>query len=303
MPARRRLAYAALLVNTLLWGLALPIVKPALEFVTPIQFLYFRYLLAAPLSLILLPFFHLPRLSLPKLGKIALLEFVGTPILLGILYTGLSLTSGLEASLLGATSPLFTILGGIWFLRERQTHREWQGFALALFGTVILALEPLLYGNGLRFTSLTGNLLVLLQNLIWAGYLIVAKKLYRGLPKLFVTSFSYWLGLFCFAGYLGITHSLPSFELLTLGSVLFPVLYMSIFGSIVALALYLYGQDNIEASEASVFTYLQGAVAIPASFLLLGELPTSIAILAIILIASGVYLAETLPAGRQVRKK
>ena len=292
MTTARRLAYAALIINTILWGLALPIVKPALEYVSPIQFLYFRYILAAPLSLLLLPFFRLPRLSIAQVGKIALLEFIGTPILLAILYTGLSRTSGLEASLLGATSPLFTILGGIWFLHERQTHREWQGFALALFGTLILALEPLFLGNGLRFTSLTGNLLILLQNVIWAGYLLVAKKLYRGLPKLFVTSFSYWLGLICFAGYLLATHSLPNFTLLASSQVLFPILYMAIFGSIIALALYLYGQDKIEASEASVFTYLQGAVAIPASFLLLKEVTTSIGIISILLIALGVYRAE-----------
>lgn len=292
MSARRHLPLLALLINTILWGLALPIVKPALEFISPTQFLYFRYLLAAPLSLLLLPFFRLPRLSVTQLGKITLLEFVGTPILLAILYTGLSLTSGLEASLLGATSPLFTILGGIWFLHERQTKKEWQGFALALFGTLLLTLEPLFLGNGLRFTSLGGNFLILLQNVIWAGYLLVAKKLYRGLPKLFVTSFSYWLGLICFAGYLLITSSLPDLTLLTSGPVLFPVLYMSIFGSIVALALYLYAQDKIEASEASVFTYLQGAVAIPASFFLLGEKPTWWALLAVFIITYGVLRAE-----------
>lgn len=294
MSARRHLPLLALLINTILWGLALPIVKPALEFISPTQFLYFRYLFAAPLSLLLLPFFRLPRLSIAQVGKIALLEFIGTPILLAILYTGLSLTSGLEASLLGATSPLFTILGGIWFLHERQTKREWQGFALALFGTLLLTLEPLFLGNGLRFTSLGGNFLILLQNVIWAGYLLVAKKLYRGLPKLFVTSFSYWLGLICFAGYLLATHSLPSLSTLWLYDfqLLIPVLYMSIFGSIIALALYLYAQDKIEASEASVFTYLQGAVAIPASFLLLSEVPSPLAIVAIFLIAFGVYRAE-----------
>lgn len=292
MTTTRRLPLLALIINTILWGLALPIVKPALEFISPIQFLYFRYLLAAPLSLLLLPFFRLPRLSLAQVGKITLLEFVGTPILLAILYTGLSLTSGLEASLLGATSPLFTILGGIWFLHERQTKREWQGFALALFGTLLLTLEPLFLGNGLRFTSLGGNFLIILQNLIWAGYLLVAKKLYRGLPKLFVTSFSYWLGLVCFATYLIATSSLPDFTLLTSGPVLFPALYMSIFGSIIALALYLYAQDKIEASEASVFTYLQGAVAIPAAYFLLGEQPTLFAILAVVLIAYGVLRAE-----------
>ncbi|MFH1244437.1 MAG: DMT family transporter [bacterium] len=294
MTTKRRLAYTALLLNCLIWGLALPIVKPALSHLTPIQFLYFRYLLAAPLSLILLPFIRLPKISLATLGKITLLEFIGTPILLAILYTGLAKTTGLEASLLGATSPLFTILGGIWFLKEHQTRREWQGLALAMIGTLLLTLEPLFLGQTLTISSLSGNFLIILQNLIWAGYLIVAKRLYRSLPKLFVTAFSYWLGLFCFAGYLLTTRSLPPLSTLWLYDfqLLFPVLYMAILGSIVALALYLYGQDKIEASEASIFTYLQGVIAIPAAFFLLGEKPTLLTLLAIIIISYGVLRAE-----------
>ncbi|HBD01893.1 TPA: EamA family transporter, partial [Candidatus Collierbacteria bacterium] len=51
-------------------------------------------------------------------------------------------------------------------------------------------------------------------------------------------------------------------------------------------------QDKIEASEASVFTYLQGVVAIPASFLLLGEKPSWLVALAILVISYGVLRAE-----------
>ena len=47
----RAKAYLALSVMAVIWGIALPLVKPALNFVTPYQFLYFRYLIAAPLLL------------------------------------------------------------------------------------------------------------------------------------------------------------------------------------------------------------------------------------------------------------
>ena len=67
---------------------------------------------------------------------------------------------------------------------------------------------------------------------------------------------------------------------------------MAIPGGILAFALYLYAQSKIEVSEANLFTYLNGVVAIPAAYFLLGETPTLPTILAILLIAYGVLRAE-----------
>src|SRR3989339_934910 len=144
----RAKAYLALSVMAVIWGIALPLVKPALNFVSPYQFLYFRYLIAAPLLLpVLISYAFKLKLSLKTYLKIIALEILGTPVALPILYQGLKLTSGLEASLLGATGPIFTILGGIIFLKEREEKREWRGLALSFLGTLILVAEPLILGK------------------------------------------------------------------------------------------------------------------------------------------------------------
>jgi drug/metabolite transporter (DMT)-like permease len=57
--------------------------------------------------------------------------------------------------------------------------------------------------------------------------------------------------------------------------------------------LYLYAASRIEVSEANLFTYLHGVVAIPAAFFLLGETPSFTTLVAIFIIAYGVYRAET----------
>ena len=74
--------------------------------------------------------------------------------------------------------------------------------------------------------------------------------------------------------------------------IMLPVLYMAIPGGILAFALYLYAQSKIEVSEANLFTYLNGVVAIPAAYFLLGETPSLLTVLAILLIGAGVYQAE-----------
>lgn len=290
----RAKAYLALFLMSLIWGAALPVVKPALNFVSPYQFLYLRYLIAAPLMLPLVFFYAFKlKLSLKTYLKIIALEILGTPLTLSVLYQGLKLTSGLEASLLGAAGPVFTVLGGIIFLNERETKREWRGLVVSFLGTLVLVFEPVITGrnHGVGF-SLLGNLLILVHNLLNTAYLLLAKRLYRKLPKLFVTGLSYPVGWASLGLVLILTHQSGSVSWLALPAVAIACGYMAIFGSIIALALLLYGQNLIEVSEASLFTYLQGVVAIPAAWLILGEVPTWPMALAILLIAGGVIFAE-----------
>lgn len=115
-----------MLLNTICWGAALPLVKPGLEVTTPFRFLFFRFTAA---TLIILPFLIWQLWKKPQLltavPKIIGLELIGTTLALSLLYVGLNHTSALEASLLTTTAPLFITLGGVIFLRERQEKHEW----------------------------------------------------------------------------------------------------------------------------------------------------------------------------------
>lgn len=295
MSKSRRLAYLALLYNAIIWGAAFPIVKPVFEFLTPLQYLFFRYLTAGIFSLPIFVYFYIkkqPKIS--KLVKPVLLELIGLAFPIMILYEGLARTSALEASLIGATGPIFVVLGGVMFLSERQTKREWQGLALSLLGSIILILEPLWNGHGLIGSDLSGNLLILLYNIVWTAYALTAKRFYGAKPPLSLISLTY-LGTATIYGVLLASQGmLPSPWILTSNSyLLFPVLYMAIPGGILANIFYLYAASKIEVSEANLFTYLNGVVAIPAAFLLLGEKPSLTTLVAIIIIAYGVYRAET----------
>lgn len=294
MSKSRRLAYLALLYNSLVWGAAFPIVKPVFDFLTPLQYLYLRYLLAGILSLPIFIYFYIKKQ--PKVSKIIkplLIELMGLAIPIIILYEGLNRTSALEASLIGATGPLFVILGGIIFLRERESKREWQGLALSLLGSLILIFEPVWNGHGYIGSDISGNLLILGYNVIWAVYAVVAKKAYKTKPPLTQISLTF-LGTALIHGVILATQNqLPSYELLAINHVLLPILYMAIPAGIIPNMLYLYAASRIEVSEANLFTYLHGVVAIPAAFFLLGETPSLTTLVAIFIIAYGVYRAET----------
>ena len=292
----RAKAYLALLGTALVWGAALPIVKPALNYVSPTQFLYFRYLIAVPLLLPFLLKFFLP--FRPNLRTVLNIFFVEAYSFFGLilLYRGLQLTTALEASLIGATGPVFIVLGGILLLHEKQEKFEWTGLIISFIGTLILVLEPLFTGkNHSASFSFTGNLMIIGYNLLNVFSVIFQKKLYKHIPKIYVSSLSYPIGLCIFFLILTLTSSSASVSLLTIPSVILASGYMAIFGSIIGFTLFLYGQNLIEASEASLFTYLQGIVAVPVAWIFLNEMVSPLMILAVIIVALGVYLAEFRP--------
>jgi drug/metabolite transporter (DMT)-like permease len=297
----RWLATILMLVNVIFWGAALPISKFALDDSTAFRFLLYRFSLAAIFSLpILFIYWKKLRPKFFNISKIVVLETLGTSIALGSLYFGLKQTSALEASLLVTTIPVFVTLGGIFFLGEKQNGYEWAGLFLALAGSIFLVFEPLISGNGhYNRGTVVGNSWIMFSNIVTAAYYLLAKKHYQRLPKLFVASVSFWVGMVTFLilawwelnqGWSGLTSTIVADLLVP--SVWWPSLYMAIFGSIIGLTAYIAGQNFIEASEASYFSYLQPMVYIPLSFYLHDELLTWGMGLAIAVIMVGVLIAE-----------
>ena len=292
----RLIAYLALLGNTFVWGLALPIVKKGFDAgLTPNSFLIGRFFLATLFSFPIIIYLFLKdskfkkQIHLKNILKIVPLEALGTFLALFLLYQGLNRTSAIESSLIAITWPILVILGGILFFKEKEQKHELKGTILALIGTLFLVGEPLVRNSGFTGT-VTGNLLVLGQNVCMAAYFLLAKKHYVGINKWLVTNITFWVGLISF-GAIALISGQP-FQLATGFWPAAAIVYMGVFGSIIGLTLYLIGQDKIEASEASLFTYLQPIFSVPTAILLLSESISLLNIFSIAIIIFGVYIAE-----------
>lgn len=286
LPNKRVIAYFLLLLNAALWGAAPPIIKDSFSFVSPSVFLLYRFFIA---SVLFTPIFirlkqHHEHKTNPWL--LLSLALLGTPLTLYPLFLGLNLTSSLEGSLIEASSPMFTILGGLIFLHEMIKPKEWLGLAVAILGTAVLTLEPVLSGNHATFTSLSGNLLIVFSNIIWASFLLLSKKTRTNPTELtfvsFLVSIPFFLLLAVFEGQslLPDTRALPG------------IIYMAVFGSIVAFWAYQEGQKRIEASEAAIFSYLKPIFTLPLSLFWLHEPLRLITLIGALVTLTGVYISE-----------
>lgn len=301
-------AYGYLLLNTLVWGAALVVVKPSLDVTSPYRFLFYRFAVASLLSLPIL-WHYWPKIknTSKHICNITRIELIGTTFALSLLYAGLQQTSAIEAGLINNTLPLFVMLGGWWLLKEKIERHELGGMLVAFTGALLLTFFPYFQqiNNG-QHISVFGNILVLLSVASNLFYFPLAKRYYHRLPKLFAASVGFFVGLITFflLSIVEMNFSLSQFWTAiqadwSVPSVWIATFYMAIFGSLIGLTAYIKGQDQIEASEAALFNYLQPLVYIPLGMVFLGEHVYPFQIVSMAIVLGGVVLAERRRSGRR----
>ncbi|MGI5826351.1 MAG: DMT family transporter [Patescibacteria group bacterium] len=289
MSNQRKKAYLALLTTSLIWGVASPVIKYTLNFVSPYTFLFYRFLIVSLLLIIPLTIkLRKIKLTLKNCFLYVALGFIGTPLTLLLLFSGMKRTAAVNASIISLFTPVVIVIGGVLFLNEKVTRNEKKGILLILLGAFLSIIEPL-FQSGINFSQgVLGNLLVFANTFSWAGFSLLRRKFGEKLDSLVLTASSFIVGLIVL---LPILANNPSG--FTLNQNAIPgILYMSILGSVIAYFTYIYGFSKIEASEATLFTYLEPVFAIPVSIMFLKEKVSFLFIIGAVLILSGIVVSE-----------
>jgi drug/metabolite transporter (DMT)-like permease len=305
MNKKRLSAYLLLTFTAIIWGIAGPVIKGTLAYLPPFTFLFWRFLIA---SLILLPLLiwraKKENETLKTLLPIIPLGFLGVPLCLALIYLGFERTTALDGTIIAALAPIFIVISGVLFLREKVTRLETLGLLIAIAGTTMIIIQPLLEGGlpaqagALASRNILGNLFIMIQNLVWTAYVILSKKEFRKHSPLIITAVSFITGLVIILPFalLESNFQITNFQpLITNHSALLGVLYMALLSSVVAYFTFESGLKLIEASEATIFSYLQPIFAAPVAILWLGEKITPTFLLGAIIIALGVFLTEFRP--------
>lgn len=294
-PARFK-AYFLLILASLIWGIAGPVIKFTLGGIDPLPFLAYRFLLAGIFAVIvLLANRKQIFLIIKNFFPVFLYSIFATTISLGLLFLGMDNTTVLETELIAAVSPLIIALFGVYFLKEKVTTTEKTGIAIAFAGTVVTVLEPILRGE-LNLIKLVGNIMVFGYLVTNAYSAVLAKKLARHKINSFALSnASFLIGFFTIFP-LAIAQTPTKVILDSVLSMPFQyhlgVLYMAFISGTFAYTLWIKAQKAIEVSEAGVFSYLVPIFASPIAVVWLGETATKPFIIGAIIITLGVIIAE-----------
>jgi drug/metabolite transporter (DMT)-like permease len=291
MNLARTRSFIYLLIATVIWGVAGPIIKYTLGGFDALTFLTYRFGLSSIIAIITFLIFgiHLPK-DKKILKDLLVYAFLTSTVALGFLFFGLENTTVLDMSLITLANPIIITLAGFWFLAEHVTKKEKLGMGIALLGTLLTVIEPLIqnHGGGIR---LSGNILIIGYLIATGWSAVLVKKLLRAdVSPVTMTNLSFIIGFLSFLPLFLLRnhHSLFQVPL----SFHLGVVYMAVLSGSLAYYLANKAQKTIEIGDAAVYSYLYPLFSTPLAVAWLGEKITPMFVVGGIIIAIGVAIAE-----------
>lgn len=258
-------------VTIFLWASAFPIIKLALQDFKAEHLSALRLIIGSLLLCIIGIIKKVPLPHLKDIPFILLLGFCGFTVYHTSLSIGEYYVSAGIASLLVSTTPIFSALLAILFLKERFSKLAWGGSIIAFLGVVLISI-----GNENKITVVViGVILILFASLGESVYFVFQK---RYLDKYGFIPFTLYAIV---SGAIFMLFFLPSSynEIQTASTTsLLAVLYLGIFPTVIPYFALAFTIQKIGVSDATISLYLTPAVSILLAYVLLGEIPTLIVI-------------------------
>ena len=268
------------------------VAKLTLQEFPPMSLIFLRFAFA---SIFLLPFFmsqkkkiKLAKKDLPKLIAVGVFAIT---LNISLFFEGLKRTTAIDASMLSLTLPMFSVLFGWWFLKEKIYFVNLAGIFLGFLGALVIIGIPQIFTGTISREAFFGNILIILASIAWVIGAIIAKPLLSKYSSLVVTGIIFVVG--------AITMSLPSAveyfnnpawmnQITILG--LFGLTYMILLSSISAYFLFEWGLSKTSVIVADLFQYIEPFVATVLAVLILGERISHSFLFGAVLIAIGVFM-------------
>ncbi|WP_347928095.1 drug/metabolite exporter YedA [Pseudomonas helvetica] len=265
MPGLRRFplpligAFFALYV---IWGSTYLVIRIGVQYWPPLMLGGIRFIVGGTLMYAFLRWRGVPAPTWPQwkaagLIGILLLSFGNGAVSMAE-HTGVA--SGV-AALAVATVPLFTLLCG-YFWGTRNTRLEWAGIVLGLIGIAMLNLGSNLQSSPLGAVLLIGAAAAWAFGSVWSKHLPMPQGAMSSAAQMLVGGVVLLIGSALTGEHL---ESLPPLE----GWV--AMIYLVVFGSIVAFNAYMYLLKNVRPAAATSYAYVNPAVAVLLGIVFAGE--------------------------------
>jgi drug/metabolite transporter (DMT)-like permease len=265
MPGLRRFplpligAFFALYV---IWGSTYLVIRIGVQYWPPLMLGGIRFIVGGTLMYAFLRWRGVPAPTWPQwkaagLIGILLLSFGNGAVSMAE-HTGVA--SGV-AALAVATVPLFTLLCG-YFWGTRNTRLEWAGIVLGLIGIAMLNLGSNLQSSPLGAVLLIGAAAAWAFGSVWSKHLPMPQGAMSSAAQMLVGGVVLLIGSALTGEQL---ESLPPLE----GWI--AMMYLVVFGSIVAFNAYMYLLKNVRPAAATSYAYVNPAVAVLLGIVFAGE--------------------------------
>ena len=287
------LASGGLILTAAIWGFAFVVVKDSVDTIPPVYMVSIRYTIAA----VLLGFVLISQFK--KLNRYYWIHGSVTGLMLALGY--ITQTIGCKYTTAGKNAFLTTIYVILiplisWPLNKKRPHFVvFLSAVMALVGIGLLALRN--EGGVLGFN--VGDILTLICGLFYALHIISTAKFSQDKNPVILT----WIQFIVAAVFSWAVSPLIdgsfSVALLKSSRVIFSMLYLGIFSSLVAFLLQNICLKYMESSLASLFLSLESVFGVIFSAIFLRERMTLVMIIGCVLIFAAITIADQFHAKKQ----
>lgn len=286
-----------LILAVIFWGWSFVFTKLLLQFVTPVELLGLRLLLALPVLFIIIRIKRLPfAFTKPDYRKVLLGAGIITAHFL-IQITGLKYTSATNTGWIISVTPLVMAALSYLILKEKIGTKEIIGILVATTGILLLV-------SGGRITSLDwlnsiGDWMVLASAHTWALYTIATRDISRKYHPLTVTFSILLPAAIITIGYMLFTSDWSSF--LTIPAE--PMIALLILGIACLAVAHWFWQEGVAAigaARAGIFLYLEP---VATTFLAVPYLHEQFGLFTAIgggMVLAGVFIAQKKAKNQQI---
>jgi drug/metabolite transporter (DMT)-like permease len=206
------------------------------------------------------------KISRGDYARLALYALLGVVLNQFLFVKGLSLTTVINATLLGTTIPIFTLIVGLSLGYDHLTFRKLLGIGLAAAGVVYLLYPERNFTSDSAF----GNLLIILNSISYGAYLAISKDMLRRYGALTVMTWIFSFGAIITLPIGG--YAVAGAPLSEAGAGLWlAVLYIILVPTVGCYYLNAWALARVEPSTVAVYIYLQPLVAFALAPLMLNE--------------------------------
>lgn len=286
--SKRTWALIAAMMVSLIYGVSFTIAKDVMPvYIKPFGFILLRVVGATILFWLVSFFGPKEKIQFQDYPRIVAAAFFGVALNMLTFFKGLNFTTPISAAVIMVTTPIIVLILSAIIIREKIKLRKILGILLGLFGTGFLILYGKSIGNATNASL--GNLLVFINAVSYAFYLIVVKKLMDKYNTFTFVKWVYTFGLLMVLPFGWSEYQEIQWEIIP-ANILWEIVFVVVFTTFFTYLLNLISMRELKPTTVAVFIYLQPLFATVFAMSLGKDELTLVKMVSAVLIFVGVYL-------------